>query len=266
MSAGRRFYRIDYRGTPRHAIEADGSWRLLEGDLFGAYEPGEVVSAHDHRLLAPVVPSKIVAIGLNYKDHAAEQGKPLPQEPMMFLKPSTAVVGPGEAIVLPDGAGRVDHEAEVGVVIGRRAAHVPEQAARDYILGLTCLNDVTARALQKKDVQYTRAKGFDTFAPVGPCIASGLDYRGAGGIPVEGWVNGTRRQSSTTKELVFSIDRLVAFVTAVMTLLPGDIIATGTPAGIGPLAAGDRVTVKVGGVGELTNPVSAAARSRGAGT
>jgi len=266
MTAVGRFYRIEFRGTPRHVIEQDGSSRLLEGDLFGDYEPGDVVAVKEHRLLAPVAPSKIVAIGLNYKDHAAEQGKPLPQEPMMFMKPSTAVIGPEDAIVLPDAAGRVDHEAEVGVVIGRRAVRVSEEAARDYILGLTCLNDVTARELQKKDVQYTRAKGFDTFAPIGPCIAAGIDYRAAAGITVEGWVNGTRRQSSTTKELVFSIDRLVAFVTAVMTLLPGDIIATGTPAGIGPLAAGDRVTVKVGGVGELTNPVAAAARSRGAGT
>ena len=266
MTAVRRFYRIDFRGTPRHVIEEDGSSRLLEGDLFGDCEPGDTIAPKDHRLLAPVAPSKIVAIGLNYKDHAAEQGKALPQEPMMFMKPSTAVIGPEDAIVLPEGAGRVDHEAEVGVVIGRRAVRVSEEAARDYILGLTCLNDVTARELQKKDVQYTRAKGFDTFAPIGPCIAAGLDYGAAEGITVEGWVNGTRRQSSTTKELVFSIDRLVAFVTAVMTLLPGDIIATGTPAGIGPLAAGDRVTVKVGGVGELTNPVAAAARSRGAGT
>jgi 2-keto-4-pentenoate hydratase/2-oxohepta-3-ene-1,7-dioic acid hydratase in catechol pathway len=266
MTPSRRFYRVDHRGTPRHVIDDGREWRLLEGDLFGAHEPGDRIAADGVPLLAPVLPSKIVAIGLNYKDHAAEQGKPLPQEPMMFLKPSTAVIGPGDTIVLPDGVGRVDYEAEVGVVIGRRAFHVPEAAAGDYILGLTCLNDVTARELQKKDVQYTRAKGFDTFAPIGPCVAAGLDHRDPGGIAIEGWVNGARRQASTTKELVFSIDRLVAFVTAVMTLLPGDIIATGTPAGIGPLAVGDRVTITVAGVGELTNSVSAASRSRGAGT
>lgn len=251
----KKFYRIEHHGGPRHVIDEGGRWRLLEGDLFGRYEAGDSVAADGQKLLAPVAPSKIVAIGLNYKDHAAEQGKPLPKEPMMFIKPSTAVIGPGEPIVLPDGVGRVDHEAEVGVVIGRRAWRVPEQSAPAYILGLTCLNDVTARELQAKDIQYTRAKGFDTFAPIGPCIASGIDYRASHGVAIEGWVNETRRQSSTTKELVFSIDRLVAFVTSVMTLLPGDIIATGTPAGIGPLASGDRVTIKVAGVGDLTNPV-----------
>ncbi|HET7619621.1 MAG TPA: fumarylacetoacetate hydrolase family protein [Vicinamibacterales bacterium] len=251
----KRFYRIDHEGTPRHAIEEDGRWRLLDGDLFGRYQAGKEIDA-PASVLAPVLPSKIVAIGLNYKDHAAEQGKPLPPEPMIFIKPSTAVIGPGEAIVIPDGVGRVDHEAEAGVVIGRRARHVREQDARQYVLGLTCVNDVTARELQKKDVQYTRAKGFDTFAPIGPCVAE-IDYHADGGVAVEGWVNGDRRQASATRELIFSIDRLIAFVSAVMTLLPGDIISTGTPAGIGPLAAGDRVTVKVAGVGELINPVTA---------
>jgi 2-keto-4-pentenoate hydratase/2-oxohepta-3-ene-1,7-dioic acid hydratase in catechol pathway len=250
-----KFYRIEHHGTARHVIEEAGRWRLLEGDLFDRYEAGERITPDGQTLLAPVAPSKIVAIGLNYKDHAVEQGKPLPKEPMMFIKPSTAVIGPGAPILLPPGVGRVDHEAEVGVVIGRRAFRVPEDAARDYILGLTCLNDVTARELQAKDIQYTRAKGFDTFAPIGPCIATGIDYRAPDGVAIEGWVNDTRRQSSTTKELVFSIDRLVAFVTSVMTLLPGDVIATGTPAGIGPLASGDRVTIKVAGVGDLTNPV-----------
>jgi 2-keto-4-pentenoate hydratase/2-oxohepta-3-ene-1,7-dioic acid hydratase in catechol pathway len=251
----KRFYRIEHRGDARHVIEEAGRSRLLEGDLFGRYDAGDTIALDGRALLAPVEPSKIVAIGLNYKDHAAEQGKPLPKEPMMFIKPSTAVIGPGAPIVLPAGVGRVDHEAEVGVVIGRRASRVTEAAAQDYILGLTCLNDVTARELQAKDIQFTRAKGFDTFAPIGPCVATGIDYRSPAGIAIEGWVNDTCRQSSTTKELVFSIDRLVAFVTSVMTLLPGDIIATGTPAGIGPLAPGDRVTIKVAGVGDLTNPV-----------
>ena len=252
-----RIFRIEYRGEPRHVLAVGEDWRLVNGDIFGAYEAGERIDGTGHRVLAPVVPSKIVAIGLNYKDHAAEQNKPLPAEPMMFLKPATAVIGPDDSIVLPDGAGRIDHEAEVGVVIGKRARHVAESDARQYVLGLTCVNDVTARELQKKDVQYTRAKGFDTFAPVGPCIAVGLDYHTAEGIPVEGWVNGVRRQASTTRELIFPIDRLVAFISRVMTLLPGDIVSTGTPAGIGPLASGDRVTVNVGGVGELTNRVIA---------
>jgi 2-keto-4-pentenoate hydratase/2-oxohepta-3-ene-1,7-dioic acid hydratase in catechol pathway len=260
----KRIYRIDHRGTPRHVIEEDGRWRLLEGDLLDGYEAGDAVASSGHKILAPVTPSKIVAIGLNYKDHAAEQGKPLPNEPMMFMKPSTAVIGPEEAIVLPEGAGRIDHEAEVAVVIGKRASHVPEDRAREYVLGLTCMNDVTARELQVKDVQYTRAKGFDTFAPLGPCIALGVDYHAPAGVSIEGWVNDERRQSSSTNELIFSIDTLVAFISRVMTLLPGDVISTGTPAGIGPLKAGDRVTIKVGGVGELSNPVGQGITLRGA--
>ncbi len=263
MSSITRFYRIEHGAAPRHVIDDGGGWRLLEGDLFSGYEAGDAIAQDGHRLLAPVVPSKIVAIGLNYKDHAEEQGKALPKEPMMFIKPSTAVIGPDDPIVLPDGAGRIDHEAEVGVVIGRRASHVSEAEASSYVLGLTCVNDVTARELQARDIQYTRAKGFDTFAPLGPCIATGVDYRQSDGIGVEGWVNGTRRQASSTRQLIFSIDRLIAFVSAVMTLLPGDIISTGTPAGIGPLAAGDRVTVKVAGVGELTNPVGGRDEKRG---
>jgi 2-keto-4-pentenoate hydratase/2-oxohepta-3-ene-1,7-dioic acid hydratase in catechol pathway len=249
----RRFYRIEYRGTPRHAVDEGGTMYLVEGDLFGGWTRGEPLAGSGHRFLAPVVPSKIVAIGLNYRDHAAEQGKPVPAEPLMFLKPSTSVIGPGEPIVLPAGAGRIDHEAEVGVVIGSRAFHVSEADALRFVFGITCVNDVTARDLQKKDVQYTRAKGFDTFAPVGPCIAAGLDLHAP--IGVEGWVNGERRQSSSTQELIFGIPRLIAHVTAVMTLLPGDIISTGTPAGIGQLNAGDRVTISVEGVGELSNPV-----------
>jgi 2-keto-4-pentenoate hydratase/2-oxohepta-3-ene-1,7-dioic acid hydratase in catechol pathway len=254
-----RIFRIEQDGASRHVIDTDGRWRLLEGELFGGYEAGATIASAGHRLLAPVAPSKIVAVGLNYKDHAAEQNKPLPAEPMIFIKPSTSVIGPGGEIVLPRGAGRVDHEGEAGVVIGRRASHVPEAEAHSYIFGITCVNDVTARELQRKDIQYTRAKGFDTFAPVGPCIAVGLDYTSARGLPVECLVNGTVRQSSSTRELIFSIPRLVAFISSVMTLLPGDIISTGTPAGIGPLAAGDTVTVRVEGVGDLTNPVTATA-------
>lgn len=208
------------------------------------------------RLHAPIAdPGKFICIGLNYKDHAAEQNKPLPTSPLMFIKPSTAVVGPGESIEVPGGIGRVDHEAEVGVVIGRRARHVKEADARAYVLGLTCFNDVTARELQQKGAQYTHAKGFDTFAPVGPCVAE-IDYQATAGVGVQGWVNGEKRQDSSTEQLVFSIDYLVAYITRVMTLLPGDIIATGTPSGIGPLQPGDTVTIKVAGVGELTNPVT----------
>jgi 2-keto-4-pentenoate hydratase/2-oxohepta-3-ene-1,7-dioic acid hydratase in catechol pathway len=254
----KRYYRIEHKGAPRHVIEENGACRLLEGDLFGEHAAGEPVRLEACRLLAPVMPSKIVAVGLNYKDHAAEQNKPLPAEPMIFIKPSTSVIGPGEPIVLPERVGRVDHEAEAAVVIGATASRVPEADARRYVFGITCVNDVTARELQAKDVQYTRAKGFDSFAPVGPCIAAGLDYGRASGLAVEGWVNGERRQASSTRELIFSIDQLIVFISSVMTLLPGDLISTGTPAGIGPLKPGDTVTIKVEGVGELTNPVGLA--------
>ena len=251
----KRFYRFEYKGAPRHAVEEGGTWRLLDGDLFGRYTVGEEIAATGHRLLAPVEPSKMVCIGLNYKDHAAEQNKPLPTSPLMFIKPSTAVVGPGEAIVIPSDIGGVEHEAEVAVVIGRRAHRVPEAEARHYVLGLTCLNDVSARELQRKGFQYTHVKGFDTFAPIGPCIAP-VDYNAGGGVGIQGWVNGEKRQDSTTRQLVFSIDYLIAYITRVMTLLPGDVVATGTPSGVGPLKPGDSVTIKVAGVGELTNPVT----------
>jgi 2-keto-4-pentenoate hydratase/2-oxohepta-3-ene-1,7-dioic acid hydratase in catechol pathway len=251
-----RIHRIDYEGKPRHVVEDAGSTRLVEGDLFGSWQPGDAVRLDGHRRLAPLEPSKIVAIGRNYKDHAAELGNPLPPEPLLFLKPPSAIVGPGEPVVIPPGVGRVDHEAELAVVIGARARHVAQADAHRCVFGLTCANDVTARELQKKDVQFTRGKGFDTFLPLGPAIVTGLDYRAPGGLLVEGLVNGELRQSAPTSALIFSIDYLIAFVSAVMTLLPGDIIITGTPAGVGPLKAGDSVTVRIAGVGELTNPVA----------
>ena len=251
----KRVFRIEHDGQPRHVVEENGETRVVRGDIFGNYDAGERISLDGRRLLAPVEPSKIVCVGLNYKDHAAEQRKPLPEEPLIFIKPSTSVVGPGDPIVLPPGAGRIDHEAEAAVVIGRRATRVAERDAHAYVFGITCANDVTARELQAKGVGYTRAKGFDTFAPLGPCITQGLDYSAPEGLAVEGWVNGARRQGSSTKELIFSIPTVVAFISSIMTLLPGDIICTGTPAGIGPLNAGDTVTIKVQGVGELTNPV-----------
>lgn len=243
-----------YRTAEGYLVERDGVVSSLEGDPFGHWHLGETVvgGLAGRHILAPVMPSKIVAVALNYKAHAAEQGKPLPPEPLFFLKPSTAVVGPGDAIVLPGGVGRVDHEAEVGLVIGRRASHVSASHALDYLLGVTCVNDVTARELQKKVGHYTRPKGFDTFAPIGPCIAVGLD---PANLRVQGWVNGVLRQDSTTADLIFPVPELIAFITSVMTLLPGDIISTGTPSGIGPLEAGDTVRIAVEGVGELENPV-----------
>jgi 2-keto-4-pentenoate hydratase/2-oxohepta-3-ene-1,7-dioic acid hydratase in catechol pathway len=243
-----------YRLESGYAVEAEGVVRRLIGDLFGDWQPGEEIAGGlaGQRLLAPVAPGKIVAVALNYKAHAAEQGKPLPAEPLFFLKPPTAVIGPGDAIELPPDVGRVDHEAEVALVIGRRARRVPAERAAEHIFGVTCMNDVTARGVQKAVGHYTRAKGYDTFAPMGPCIAVGLDWSN---LRVRGWVNGTLRQDSTTADLIFPVPELVAFISSVMTLLPGDIISTGTPSGIGVLRAGDTVRIGVDGVGELVNPV-----------
>lgn len=254
-----RIYRIEWKGEARHAVERDGVLSLVEGSIYGDYRAGERVATGSGtsfspavRILAPVIPGKIVAIGLNYKDHAAEQGKPLPKEPMLFLKPSTAVIAPGDPIRLPAGVGRIDHEAEMAIVIGRRATRVPAAEAGRYILGITAANDVTARDMQNRGVQYSHVKGFDTFAPLGPCIAVGLD---PANLAVTGTVNGTVRQRSRTDQLVFDAAELIAYISNVMTLEPGDIISTGTPSGIAPLAAGDTVTIGVEGVGDLTNPV-----------
>jgi 2-keto-4-pentenoate hydratase/2-oxohepta-3-ene-1,7-dioic acid hydratase in catechol pathway len=254
MKPSERIYRVRQDGETFYAVESEGELRRASGDPFGGLTPGAPVRGGlgGVALLAPVRPSKIVCVGLNYKDHAGEVGKALPAEPLLFIKPSTAVIGPGEPIRRPPGVGRVDHEAELGLVIGRRAHRVAAANAWDYILSLICVNDVTARDLQKKESQYTRCKGFDTFAPIGPCIATGLD---GSPLTVEGWVNGQRRQSSSTRHLIFPIEHLVEFITFVMTLEPENIISTGTPEGIGPLVAGDSVTIKVEGVGELTNPV-----------
>ncbi len=240
-----------YRTPTGYVVEDGGAHRALEGDLFGQWRAGAEVAA-PATILAPVLPSKIVCIGLNYKDHAAEQGKPLPAEPLLFLKPSSAIIAAGEAIELPADVGRVDYESELAVVIGRRATKVTEAEALSHVLGLTCMNDVTARDLQKKDARYTRAKGFDTFAPLGPCIATGLS---TDDLSVTGLVNGQVRQQSSTRELIFPVATLIAYISRIMTLLPGDIVSTGTPAGIGPLQAGDEVVVRVQGVGELRNSV-----------
>ncbi|MDO8835749.1 MAG: fumarylacetoacetate hydrolase family protein [Vicinamibacterales bacterium] len=254
-----KIYRVEWLGAVRQAVERDGTLSLIEGDVFGDYRVGDAIASGSAtaftpavRILAPVVPGKIVAIGLNYKDHAAEQGKPLPTVPMLFLKPTTAVIAPGETVRLPRDVGRIDHEAEMAIVMRRRATCVKAADADAYILGVTCANDVTARDLQNSGFQYSHVKGFDTFAPLGPCVAIGLDF---GNLGVEGWVNGVRRQGSRTDQLVFSAAELVEYISHIMTLEPGDVISTGTPSGVGPLSDGDVVTVKIEGVGELTNPV-----------
>ena len=207
------------------------------------------------RLLAPVVPSKIVCVGRNYAAHAAELGNEVPKEPLIFLKPSTSIVGPQEAIVLTKFSNRVEHEGELAVVMGRRCSHLSDSDnPLSYVLGYTCLNDVTARDLQISDVQFTRGKGFDTFCPVGPHIETDLD---PANVLVETYVNGARRQSGNTSLMIYPVVHLVRWISRMMTLLPGDLIATGTPAGVGPLVAGDTVEVSVAGVGVLRNPVHA---------
>jgi len=248
-------YRVSQGGDPFYTVERHGEFRRAlptHGVIFGGYSTGDPVRRESVKILAPVRPSKFVCIGLNYRDHAQELGKTLPEEPMLFIKPSTAVLDPGEPILIPPGVGRVDYEGELAIVIGRRAKRVAARDAWSCIFGLTCVNDVTARELQTKDVQYTRAKGFDTFAPIGPCIAVGAEPGPRG---VETWLNGSRRQHSSTAQLIFSVEKLVEFITFVMTLEVGDVISTGTPSGIGPVVHGDTVTIKVEGIGELTNPV-----------
>jgi 2-keto-4-pentenoate hydratase/2-oxohepta-3-ene-1,7-dioic acid hydratase in catechol pathway len=208
------------------------------------------------RLLAPCEPGKILCIGRNYAAHAAELGNPMPKEPMLFMKPSSAMIGLGEAIVLPQYSQRVEHEAELTVVMGKQCAHLrDEDDPLAYVFGYTCLNDVTARDLQKTDGQFTRAKGFDTFCPVGPCIETQLDPRD---VLVECLVNGQVRQSGNTELMAYPVAFLVRWISRMMTLFPGDLIATGTPAGVGQLVDGDVVEVSVAGVGVLRNPVHAA--------
>jgi 2-keto-4-pentenoate hydratase/2-oxohepta-3-ene-1,7-dioic acid hydratase in catechol pathway len=212
----------------------------------------------DVRLLAPVLPrSKVVGIGRNYAAHAAELGNEVPDEPLMFLKPNTSVIGPGDPIVYPRQSGDLHYEGEVAVVIGRICRDVPPEKATDVIHGYTIGNDVTARDLQKSDVQFTRSKGFDSFCPLGPWIETDLDPQAfADGVRVQTHLNGDLKQDGNTRDMVFDIPALIAHVTSVMTLLPGDVILTGTPDGVGPMEVGDEVEVSVAGLGALTNPVA----------
>ena len=210
------------------------------------------------RLLAPVDPRKVVCVGRNYVAHAAEFGNEVPKEPLIFLKPSTSVIGPDDFIVLPRYSQRVEHEGELALVVGRRCAHLDDdEDPFAYLAGYSCLNDVSARDLQKSDVQFTRAKGFDTFCPIGPWIESELDPRD---LLVETRVNGALRQSARSSLMVYPPAFLVRWISRMMTLEPGDVIATGTPAGVGPLVDGDSVEVRVEGIGVLRNPVHAISR------
>jgi len=238
-------------------LEEDGQVREAEGDPFRGFgHAGPARSMDGLRWRPPVVPTKIIGVGRNYRAHAAELGHDLPAEPLLFLKPPSALIAHDEVIRLPGASQRVDYEGELGVVIRRTARAVPEATALDCVAGYTCVNDVTARDLQKRDVQFTRAKGFDTFCPVGPCLALGVD---PSDLEIVTRVNGVPVQRGRTSDMMFGIARLIAAISSIMTLQPGDLIATGTPEGVGPLHAGDSVEVAVQGVGTLRNPVRAEA-------
>ena len=242
--------------VPLYGVVTGESVREIVGSIFGAWSAGtRTWPLANVKLLPPVTPTKIVCLGRNYREHAAELGNEPPKEPLIFLKPPSAIIAPEEPIVLPAVSKRVDYEGELAVVIGRPCAQLADaDDARPFILGCTCLNDVTARDLQKADVQFTRAKSFDTFCPLGPVIETELDLASA---TVETRVNGEVRQSAPVSDMIFSVDAIIRWISRVMTLLPGDIISTGTPAGVGPLAPGDVVEVTVSGIGTLRNPVVA---------
>jgi 2-keto-4-pentenoate hydratase/2-oxohepta-3-ene-1,7-dioic acid hydratase in catechol pathway len=255
----------------RYAVDGEVSFGIVQGPAGSGADPADLVVAQlaghpfapaeltgtTHplsavRLLAPVLPSKVVCIGKNYADHAAEMGGEAPAAPVMFLKPSTSVVGPGDPVALPRDSERVDHEAELAVVIGRLCRDVPRERALEVVLGYTCANDVTARDHQQADGQWTRGKGHDTFCPLGPWVETELE---PGDLRVRCEVDDVLRQDGRTRDLLHDVPSLVAWISAVMTLLPGDVLLTGTPAGVGPLQPGQTVTVEVEGVGTLTNPV-----------
>lgn len=248
-----KFVRFQQGAAVRYGVLEGEAIRIVEGDIFGQWAMGnQTIPAAGVRLLAPCAPSKAVCIGLNYHDHAQEMKAELPAQPLMFLKPSSALTHPGGAVEYPAISRNLHYEAELAVVIGKQARKVPATQAREYIRGYTCANDVTARDIQKGDGQWTRGKSFDTFLPLGPCIATDID---PAATDIRLYLNGELKQSSNTKNLIFKVEELVAFASEVMTLYPGDVILTGTPAGVGPMQVGDTVAVELAGVGRLENTV-----------
>lgn len=239
--------------APRYGWLFEDRVGQIEGYPFGEYRRLEAeLPLHMVRLLAPVMPGKIICVGRNYAEHAREQNVEVPDIPILFMKPPSAVIGPGDAIVLPPQSKQVEHEGELAIVIGKTGRWIATEEALNYVFGFTVANDVTARDLQRRDGQWTRGKGFDTFLPLGPWIETDLD---PADVIVQTRVNGEMRQMASTREMIFSVQHLIAFISSVMTLNPSDVILTGTPAGIGPLNPGDVVAVSVEGIGELSNPV-----------
>jgi 2-keto-4-pentenoate hydratase/2-oxohepta-3-ene-1,7-dioic acid hydratase in catechol pathway len=235
-------------------IEANRALFLTDAPWAGGQLTEQSAALETVTALAPVTPSKVIGIGRNYRAHAAELGHDLPKEPLLFLKPPSSVQGPSAAVVLPKQSERVDFEAELGVVIGKRARNVSSADALQYVFGYAAVCDVTARDLQKKDDQWTRAKGFDTFCPVGPWVVTGVD---PGDLPIQLRQNGTLKQDGNTNDMIFSVPQLIAYISGIMTLEPGDLIATGTPSGVAPLQPGDQIVITIAGVGELSFPVTA---------
>jgi 2-keto-4-pentenoate hydratase/2-oxohepta-3-ene-1,7-dioic acid hydratase in catechol pathway len=248
-----RIARFSADGDVGFGVVEGGDIAVIDTHPFGALTlTGVRRPLADVRLLAPIIPSKVVAMGRNYADHAREMGSQPPPSPVIFMKPSTSVIGPRDAIQRPASVGQLDFEGELALVIGRLARGIPAERALDVVLGYTCANDVTARDQQRADGQFTRAKGYDTFCPLGPWIETDLD---PSDLAVTTTLNGEPRQTGRTSQLVHSVRDVIAFITGVMTLLPGDVILTGTPAGVGPMVAGDEVSVSVEGIGTLTNSV-----------
>jgi 2-keto-4-pentenoate hydratase/2-oxohepta-3-ene-1,7-dioic acid hydratase in catechol pathway len=250
-----KIYRFLHAGKPSLGVaEGDRMLRYSGIDAMSLGDAGsESISLADAELLAPVTPSKIVAVGRNYAEHAKELGNEAPSEPIIFLKPPSALLDPNGTIVRPPQSQRVDFEGELAIVIGETARNIRRDDWRSVVLGFTCANDVTARDLQKRDVQFTRGKSFDTFLPLGPCIETDLD---PAALSLRTRVNGETKQNGNTRDMVFDCGTIIEFITSVMTLYPGDVILTGTPAGVGPLSAGDRVEVEIEGIGILANRVS----------
>jgi 2-keto-4-pentenoate hydratase/2-oxohepta-3-ene-1,7-dioic acid hydratase in catechol pathway len=254
------YVRIPVAGDLRYGrIEGDKVLFLDRAPWLGGTPTGETIGTDVARKMAPVEPSKIIGIGTNYRAHATEMGKPIPKEPLLFLKPPSSVIGPDAAIVRPNGYERTDFEGELGVVMGKRARKVTAKDALTYVFGYTVVNDVTVRDLQKRDVQFTRAKGFDTFCPIGPAVI-GADARDGssidpGKLAIRTRVNGDLKQDSSTADLIFDVPTIISFVSHVMTLEPGDVISTGTPPGVGPIQPGDRVEIEIENIGVLANPV-----------
>jgi len=251
-----KYVRFDNSGAIQYGMIEGTTIEILDAPYWlGGRPTGDTVDSNVVKMLCPVEPSKIICVGLNYRMHVthSQSATEAPKNPVLFLKPPSSLIGPGGEIVYPDGVDRVDYEAELAVVIGKQGRHIPEEKANNHIFGYACLNDVTARHIQKADGQWTRGKGYDTFCPMGPAVVCGEDVSD---ITVEAYLNGERKQHGRTSDMIFSIPFLINFISSVMTLMPGDVISTGTPQGIDPMQRGDTIEIRIENIGSLTNTVA----------